>query len=48
MEIVEGTAGSPLEPFSQKWGTPVMTAEWIEAKMNIGAAEADFLDDVYL
>ena len=28
MEIVAGTAGTPAEPFSQEWGTPVMTAGW--------------------
>jgi hypothetical protein len=47
MEIVAGTAGTPAEPFSQERGTPVMTAESIEAKINNDAAEADSQDEVY-
>ena len=27
MEIVEGTGGTPPEPYTQEWETPVMTAE---------------------
>ena len=47
MEIVRGTGGMPLQPFTQKWGTPMMTAHKNEVKMKTLCAEASLLCEVF-